>query len=128
MTKRVVRIFLASIAGILSFVVTGFGLYWAMSIDARFDPVLSILFCALAIASFPVFVIGRWLPKIAVIQAVMAIGFLAAYARLNWRTCASMGVCSGVGAVVWLTFTTTPVQAFFDAAICSLIAAKLTKR
>ncbi len=125
MTRRVVRIFMAWTAGVLSFVVTGFGLYWAMSIDARFNPVLSILFCGLAIASFPVFVIGRWMPKIALIQAVMAVAFLAAYAALNWRTCSSLGICSGVGATAWLTFTTMPVLAFFDAAVCSLIAAKL---
>jgi len=129
MTKRIVRIFVVWIAGILSFVVTGYGLYWATSIDARFNPALSILFCALPIASFPVFLIGRWLRKMAALQPAMAIAFLAAYAALNWRTCRSLGDCSSVGATVWITFTTMPVLAFFGAAICSLIAAALlTKR
>jgi hypothetical protein len=123
--RNTVRIGATWTAGILSLVVTVFGLYWAMSIDARFNPVLSILFCALPMASFPVFLIRRWLPKIAVLQAAMGVAFLAVYAALNWRTCASMGDCSGVRAVVWLTFTTMPVLVFFGAAICGLIAARL---
>jgi hypothetical protein len=120
-----VRIGATWIAGILSFVVTGFGLYWAMSIDARFNPALSILFCALPIASFPVFLIKRRLRKAALLQPVMAVAFWATYAALNWRTCNSLGDCSSVTATVWLTFTTMPVLAFFGGAICGLIAAKL---
>lgn len=123
MTERVLlRIGVTWIAALLSFAMLAFGLYWSMSIDVRFNPALSILFCALPLLSFPVFLVGILIRKAAWLQPVMAVVYLVVYAALNWRTCASMGVCAGGASIVFLTLKTKSVLAFFGAAIASVAA------
>jgi hypothetical protein len=120
--RNLIRIGLTWIAGLLSFAVLGHGLYWAWSIDIRFNPALSILFCALPILSFPVFLIGLLFRRIAVLQPILAFAFFAVYSALNWRTCSALGYCGSIGSVVWMTLTTRTVLTFFGAAICTVAA------
>jgi len=129
MTERnLLRIGLTWIAGFLSFAVLGFGLYWTMSVDTRFSPVLSVLFCALPLLSFPVFLVGFLMRRAAWGQLVLAIVYLAVYAALNWRTCAAMSGCAGVASIVFLTLKTKSVLAFFGTAIVSVAALVLREK
>lgn len=107
-------------AGLFSCVVTAYGLRSALGIDIHFDPVLSTLYLALPILSLPVFFLARPFRKLALLQPILAIAYLAAYSALNWRTCASFGFCSSVSATVLLTLRTHSVLAFFAAAILSI--------
>jgi hypothetical protein len=126
MTNRtLLRIGLTWIAGFLSFAVLDRGLFWALRIDVRVNPVLSILFCALPILSFPVFLVGFLFRKAAVIQPILAVAFIAVYAVLNWRTCSAPGYCSSVSSVVLMTLTTPVSMAFFAVAITSVAAVVL---
>ncbi len=126
MTNRtLLRIGLTWIAGFLSFALLGRGLHWALSIDVRMNPVLSILFCALPILSFPVFLAGFLFRRAAVLQPILAVVFLAVYAILNWRTCSALGYCSSVSSVVLMTLTTPVSMAFFTVAFTSVAAVAL---
>lgn len=123
MTNRtLLRIGLTGIAGFLSFAILGRGLFWALRIDVWMNPVLSILFCALPILSFPVFLLGLLLRKAAALQPILAVAFLAVYSVLNWRTCSALGYCSSVSSVVLMTLTTRVSMAFFAVAITSVAA------
>jgi hypothetical protein len=129
MTNRTfLRIGLTWIAGFLSFAVLGRCLFWATRIDLRVNPVISILFCVLPILSFPVFLAGFLFRKAAVLQPILAVAFLAAYAFLNWRTCSSLGYCGSVPSIVWMTLTTPASITFFTVALTSVAALSLDER
>jgi hypothetical protein len=123
--RKLIRFGLNGIAGFLSFAVLGFGLYSAWGIDARFNPVLSTLYYVLPIASFPVFLIGLFFRKAAVLQPILAVVFLAVYAALNFRTCSALGYCSSIASIIWMTLTTRASLAFLGAAVASLAAMAL---
>jgi hypothetical protein len=126
--RNLIRIGLTSIAGLLSFAVLGFGLYAAWGIDARFNPVLSTLYYVLPIASFPVFLIGFFFRKAAILQPVLAVAFFAVYIPLNWRTCSALGYCGSIASIFWMTLTARASLAFLGAAIASLAAMALNDR
>lgn len=129
MTERqLVRFGLNGIAGFLSFAVMGYGLYSAMRIDVRFNPVPSTLYYILPIASFPVFVFGFVWRKSAVIQAILALAYVVVCVFLSWRQCSSFGYCTGVASIVLLEITTRQALAFIGAAIASLVAMAMGER
>jgi len=120
--RRWIRLLLNVAAGVLSFIVMGWGLYSVMSVDLRMNPVLSILYCALAILSFPLDLVIWLLHKPTWWLAVAACAYLVVYSALDWRSCSAMGICGGVAETVWITIKTRPVLAFIGAVVCASIA------
>lgn len=120
--RRPIYIGLSGIAGFLSFSLLGVGLYSFWGIDSRVDPFLSTLYYVLPIASFPIFLIGRRWRRAAVLQAILAVAYVPVSAALDWRSCSSLGYCTGVMPIVFLAATTMPALAFFAAAIASCAA------
>jgi hypothetical protein len=112
-------------AGLLSFAVMAHGVFSAVVIDTRFNPVLSVLYCVLPILSFPLFLLAQIFRKLIALQAILALAWLPVYSALNWRACASHGYCTGVAATVWMTVTTKPVLAFFGVVLLSAAALAL---
>ncbi|MGH9562122.1 MAG: hypothetical protein ACRD3S_11770 [Terracidiphilus sp.] len=117
---------LNALAAAASFGVLGWGVYSAWSIDFRMNPVLSVLYCALPILSFPLVARIRrgripvwWL-------SVMACAYLAVYAILNWRTCSAHGYCGSVSGTVFLTLKTPAMLGLILATACTLGAEMLS--
>lgn len=119
---------LNALAAASSFGVMGWGVYSAWSIDFRMSPVLSFLYCALPILSFPLVVRIRRRRIPAWWLSVAACAYLAVYSMLNWRTCSAHGYCGSVAGTVFLTLKTPPMLAFVAAAACSLGAQTLSSR
>jgi len=112
-------------AAVLSFAVMAHGLFSAVVIDTRFNPVLSVLYCVLPILIFPLFLLGQLFRKLIPLQAILALAWLPVYSALDWRACASHGYCASVAGTVWMTFKTDPVMAFFGVALLSVVALAL---
>jgi hypothetical protein len=123
--RTFLRILLSLLAGVLSFTVMRWGLYSAISVDFRMNPVQTILYCALAILCFPLFVIIRLLRKPEWWLWIAACAYLVVYSALDWRSCAAMGICGSVAGTVWQTLKTHSALAFFGAAIASSAATVL---
>lgn len=109
---------LNALAAAASFGVLGWGVFSAWSIDFRFNPVLSALYCALPILSF--FLVARirrgripawWLSAAAGL-------YLVVYSMLNWRACSAHGYCGGVAGTVLLTLKTPSMLGFIVATAC----------
>jgi hypothetical protein len=115
--QRIGSLVLTLLAGLLSLAVMLFGIGAALSIDFHFNPILSVLYCALPILSFPVFFFALRHRKLAALEAVLAIAYLAVYSALNRRACGSLGYCGSVASTVLLTLRTRSVLAYFLAAI-----------
>jgi hypothetical protein len=113
---------LLAFAGILSVGVTLYGLYTAIRIDLRQDTALSLLYCALPVLCFPVFLLVRPPSRSAFVLSLMALTYLGAYSALNWRTCSELGYCEAVTATVMQTLSTNIVLAFFAVVILTLVA------
>ena len=113
---------LVAFAGILSVGVTLYGLYTAIRIDLRQDTALSLLYCALPVLCFPVFLLVRPPSRSAFVLSLMALTYLGAYSALNWRTCSELGYCEAVTATVMQTLSTNIVLAFFAVVILTLVA------
>jgi hypothetical protein len=125
--RRMVQVCLVLAAGFLSCVVSLFGVASAMGVDVHFNPVLSMLYCVLPILSLPLFLLAFIIRKLVALQAILAIGYVAVYAALNWRTCASFGYCGSVASTVLQALRTHSVIAFFAAAILSIAAMYLAR-
>ncbi len=129
MTERqLIRFGLNGIAGFLSFAVMGYGLYSAIRIDVRFDPVPSMLYYILPVACFPVFVFGFVWRRSAIVQAILALAYVIVYAVLSWRQCSSFGYCTGVASIVLLVVKTKQALAFLGTAIASVTAMMMGER
>jgi hypothetical protein len=120
-----IRLLLNVLAGILSFLVMGWGLYSVMSVDFRLNPALTILYCAIPILCFPLFLLVRLRRKPAWWMGVAGCAFLAVYSMLNWRSCSALAVCGSVAGTVWMTLWTFPVLAFFCTTVASWAAMAL---
>ncbi len=105
--------------GLLSFAVMAHGVFSAVVIDSRFNPVLSVLYCVLPILSFPLFLLGLLFRKLIPLQGILALAWLPVYSALNWRACASHGYCTSVAATVWMTLRTQAVMEFLGVVLCS---------
>lgn len=126
--RRLIRFGLNGIAGLLSFAMLGFGLYAAWGIDVRVDPIPSVLYYILPIASLPVFAIGFVWRKAAIVQAMMAIAYVVVCTILDWRTCSALGYCAGLTSTILLVLKTERVLAFFGTAIASCAAMVIRDR
>ncbi|MGD0730683.1 MAG: hypothetical protein ABR956_05425 [Terracidiphilus sp.] len=110
-----------TIAGILSFAVSFYGVYSFMSVDLRQDTGVSVLFCLLPVLSFPVFLLPfRRLRLSVALLWILAVAYLAVYSRLDWRTCAELGYCQSMPKTVLRTLTAWPVEGLFGAAVLDL--------
>lgn len=113
---------LLALAGILSAGITLYGIFAATGIDLRQDTLLSLLYCALPILCFPVFLLIRPTSRSAVLLSLMALTYLGVYSSLNWRTCSELGYCDAVIATMMQTLSTNIVLAFFAVVVLTLIA------
>src|SRR5437868_2360120 len=84
---------LLSLAGILSAGVTILGIASSLGIDIRQDPILSVLYCALPVLCFPVFLLVRPPRRAAAVLALMSLLYLGVYSALIWRTCLALRYC-----------------------------------
>jgi hypothetical protein len=126
MTNRtIIRVGLNWIAGFLSFAVLGYGLYSVLSVDLRFNPVLSTLYSVLPLASFPVFLVGFLWRRAAIVQAVLILAYLPVCTVLSLRMCSSLGYCAGISAAVFVNLESRQFLTFLGAAIASLGAMML---
>ncbi len=105
------------LAGILSAAVTLYGVYSAIAIDFRQDPILTGLYSLLPFLSFPVFLLVRPAQRSAILLAILAVAYAGVFAALNWRTCAELGYCGSVASTVLETLSTRTVLAYFGVAI-----------
>ena len=110
------------LAGVLSAGVTLFGIWSALAIDFRQDTALCVVYSALPILCFPVFLLVRASGRAAILLSLMALTYLGAYSALNWRTCSELGYCLSMTATVMQTLSTNMVLAFFFVVILSLLA------
>ena len=109
------------LAGILSAGVSLYGVWSALGIDFRQDTVLCVVYSALPILCFPVFLFVRASGRAAVLLSLMALTYLGAYSALNWRTCSEMGYCISMMATVMQTLSTNVMLAFFAVVVLSLL-------
>jgi len=97
--------------------------------DFRQDALLIGLFFFLPILSFPITLLSfRWLRWSVALQWALALGYLAVYSRLDWRTCAEAGYCQGAIAIVLVTLTAWPVQVLFVVAVFNLAFLWLSRK
>ena len=124
----ITRIGLTVLAGILSCLLMLMGMFAATRIDFRFGTVLSGLYCALPILSFPSYLLTLTFRRLAPIQVVLAAAFVPVYYALIWRTCSELGTCGNALAVILITLETPRVLAYCGVAICSFAALVLDNR
>lgn len=113
---------LMTATGIVSAGVTLYGVYSAIAIDLRPNPVLTGLYCLLPVMCFPVFFLVRPARRSTALLLILAIGYVVVFSMLNWRTCAELEYCSDVAATVLETMKTPMVLAFVGAAIGRFMA------
>jgi hypothetical protein len=110
-------------AAVGSLLVSAYGAYCYLGADLARDTLEMGLYCALPLASLPVFLLsfksmrwsvaGHWL---------LAFAYLAIYSALDWRTCSDAGYCHGVIQTVLMTAGAQPVEATFAVAVVNLAA------
>jgi len=91
--RRIARLlsFAATLLGLLSLALGRF--------STRCVAYRPVLF--LADLEFPITLLSfRWLRWSVALQWALALGYLAVYSRLDWRTCAEAGYCQGAIAIV----------------------------
>lgn len=116
------------IARLLSFAVTLLGLLSLAVADFRQDALLMGLFFFLPVLSFPITLLSfRRLGWSVALQWMLALGYLAVYSRLDWRTCSDAGYCRGAMATVLVTLTAWPVRVLFAVAVFNLALLWLSK-
>lgn len=120
--RGITWVVLLVLAGILSAGVTLNGIWSATGLDFAQDTVLSIVYCAMPILCFPVFLLMRLQSQSGILLSLMAITYVGAYSALNWRTCSELGYCASMLETVAQTLSTNVVLAFFGVVILILIA------
>jgi len=126
--QKILASVLGVLAGLLSLLVFGWGVYSAMSVDFGENPALTILYCALPIVSLPVCFLALAFQRLAVVQAILAIAWLPVYTALNRRSCSALGVCGSIASTVLMTLTTRVMLEYLASAACLLAAARLRNR
>lgn len=109
------------VTGVCALFVSLHGVWNLYGLDFRIDTVVSTLYCVLPLLSFFVFLFAKPLKTQVLMHGIIAVGYLAVYAMLNWRTCSAFGYCDSVGATVFLTLRTKPVLAAFLVLVLSLV-------
>jgi len=119
--RFIISLLCRTIAGLGSLVISAYGVYAASWTNFYQDTVLVSLFCMLPILSFPVFLLSfrtaRWSVAL---HWISAIGFLAVFSMVEWRTCAELGYCEGLLRTVLVTLSAHPVEAAFGVAVINL--------
>lgn len=127
--RRVTSSLCRSVAGLLSFFVTLYGVYSFEFANFRRDTLVMGLYCLFPLLSFPTFLASfrslRWSVRM---HWILAAGYLAVYSVLDWRTCSERGYCHGVIQTVLQTLTAGVVQAVFAVAVLNLAALLLRGR
>jgi hypothetical protein len=125
--QSIVRRTLIVVAGVLSAGITLHGIYAAIAIDLRHDPVITGIYCLLPTLCFPVFLLVRPPRRTGMLLFVFACAFWAAYSALNWRTCSELGYCGSIASTVLQTMRTPLVLAFFSVVVILFIAAAVDR-
>ena len=113
--------------GICALYVTLQGVLNLYGLDFRIDTLVSVLYCLLPFCSFFVFSLVRR-PNIALtVHTIVAVGYLAEFSMLNWRTCTAYGYCDTQLSTVLMTLRTKPVLAAFAVIVLSVIAGAVQK-
>ena len=103
----------------------GVSLYGLLSyawIDFRSDTAVMILYFILPVLSFPVTLVSFKSVRASVaLHWALALGYLAVYSLLDWRTCAELGYCQGVAQVVLVTFISRRILAVFAVAVLNQV-------
>jgi len=112
---------LMTVAGIVSAVVTLYGVYSFIVVDLRANTVLTGLYCLLPILCFPGFLLVKPARRSAIVVAILAVAYFAVYALLNRRSCSELGYCESVASTLLETLRTRSVTAFFGATILGFL-------
>lgn len=121
-TPRKRQIEFTTIAGILSCLLTLYGLAAVRGMDLHQDTMLSFTYCALPLLSLPLYVLALVARKLLPVQTILVLAYIFVYSALNWRTCAELGYCGSVASVVLLTIATSKVMLFWGVALSSAAA------
>jgi hypothetical protein len=116
-------------AGILGFALTGYGVYSFLIADFRRDKAVTFLFCLMPTLTLPAVLLTRqrmWWAVFA--HSAMAAVYLTVFSMLDWRSCAELGICSGVQMTVKETLATRPMEALLAVAVLQFFAAMLKGR
>ena len=126
--REVFWIALRTAAGVCALFVSIHGLWNVYGLDFRIDTLISALYCLFPFLSFFVFLFVK-APKLEVsLHAFIAVGYLASYAFLNWRTCSAFGDCTTVAATIGTTVATKPMLAAFAVVLLSAATLVLDTR
>ena len=98
-----------ALTGILCMMVSFRGGLSVYGMDFRINPIISVIYCALPTVSILVFALVKRPRPEFIAHLTIAVGYLASFSFLNWRTCAAVGYCTTVSATVWETFLIRPV-------------------
>jgi hypothetical protein len=120
--RGIIWVVILCLAAILSAGVSVHGVWSATSIDLQQDTALGLVYCAMPVLCFPVFLLVRPASRSTFLLSLMALTFLGTYSALNWRTCSELGYCQNVIATILQTLSTNVVLAFFGVVILNLIA------
>lgn len=112
---------LRTVTGACALFVSLRGVWNIRGLDFRIDTVVSVLYCLLPFLSFFVFFFAKPPRTQVLMHTIIAAGYLATYAILNWRTCSAFGYCDGVGSTIFLTLMTKPVLAAFAVLVLSSV-------
>src|SRR5579863_2656018 len=102
---------LRTATGVCALFVSLHGIWNLYGLDLRIDTLISVLYCLLPFLSFFVFLFMKRLELEVVAHVLIAAGYLASYAFLNWRTCSGFGYCTTVEATIQVTLLTKSVLA-----------------
>ena len=109
-------------AGIFSCLLALNGLAAVRGMDLRQNTLLSFAYCALPLLSLPLYLLALGVRKLLPLQAILLFAYIPIYSALNWRTCAELGYCGSVAAVVLVTIATSKVLLFWGVALSSVAA------
>jgi hypothetical protein len=115
-------------AGVLSCLLTLYGLAAVRGLDLRQNTLVSLAYCVLPLLSLPLFLLALVVRRLLPLQAVLVLAYVPVYSALNWRTCAALGYCGSVAPVVLMTITTSKVLLFFGVGLSSLAAFVVERR
>ncbi len=129
MVRRLAIALCRTLAGMLSFAMSGYGSYMLFASGLNQNSIATFLFCILPMLSFPTFLFGLWKRNpAAVLHWVLTVGYLAAFTALDWRTCAEHGICSSVAATTLETLRAHPMETMLAIAVLTLFSILLDRK
>ena len=117
------------VARLGSFAMSLTGLVVFNWVDFRSNILVMTIFVVLPLLSFPVSLLFyRQMRANAIAHWILALGYLAVYSILDWRTCSADGYCQSVAQVVAITLTAWRVEGMFIVALAATAIAWLAVR